>query len=195
MSFNNLLIRTSFKCDIEGVKIAISKGADNFNDGLTIACANGHKKMVQLMISHGADDFNQGLIEASSCGYIDIVQLMISHGANNFNDGLWCACEGDYIDIVKLMISHGANDLNDRLVGACTGKTEIINLLVLKMKYIPRCCKNLSREQLYLFYKSGVTPSINYGRQFERMKRVDKEVSILTEELLIRDLSAVISDY
>ena len=67
----------------------ISKGANNWNNGLYGACIGGHKEIVELMISKGARIIGiLDYIEHVKRGHIEIVELMISKGANNWNYGL-----------------------------------------------------------------------------------------------------------
>ena len=53
----------------------------------------GNKEIVEMMIEKGADDWNEGLIIACYEGNKEIVELMIEKGADNWNRGLRYACE------------------------------------------------------------------------------------------------------
>jgi ankyrin repeat protein len=64
----------------------ISKGANHWNESLSMACYNGHMEVVKLLISKGANDLNYGLHGACAGGKIEIIELMISKGANNFKE-------------------------------------------------------------------------------------------------------------
>lgn len=114
--------------NLEIVKLMISKGADNWNDGL---CWCSNLEIAKFMIEKGADNFNDGLQYACLDGSIEIIKLMIEKGANDWIGGLESACQGRHLDIVKLMIEKGANDWHDGLIFACnSGNLEIVQLMI-----------------------------------------------------------------
>jgi len=71
-------------------------------------CEIGHKEIVELLISKGANNWNEGLDGACFGGNKEIVELLISKGANNWNEALCSACEGRNKEIAILMITKGA---------------------------------------------------------------------------------------
>ena len=73
---------------------------------------SGHKELVELMISKGADNWNDGLAGACQGGHTEIVKLMIKKGATNWNGGLYRACKGCHKELIELMIIKGANDFS-----------------------------------------------------------------------------------
>ena len=56
----------------------ISKGATNWNAGLSEACRGGYSDIANLMIDKGASNWNQCLVRACQYGHIEIRNLMIS---------------------------------------------------------------------------------------------------------------------
>src|SRR5438477_322170 len=111
----------------------ISKGANNWNDGLYIACKNGDMEIVKLMISKGANNWNDGLYMACENGDMEIVKLMISEGANNWNGGLCMACKEEHLELISLMISKGATEISE-YIKYPLDKVKIIKLLELEIK-------------------------------------------------------------
>ena len=97
---------------MEIVQFLISKGANDWNNGLYYSCRGGHMDMVQLMIEKGADEWNVGFDGACEGGHMNIVQFMIEKGADEWNWGLRYACYGGHMDIIHLMIKKGANICN-----------------------------------------------------------------------------------
>jgi hypothetical protein len=117
--------------NIDVVRLMISLGATNWNNGLQGACKGGHLELVDLMISHGAYDWNLGLYGACEGGHFKLIQLMISRGANDWNNGLLGACTGGHLELAKLMISYGANSWIWPLTEACHNKhNELIQLML-----------------------------------------------------------------
>lgn len=192
----DLFIHSCNNGNIEGVKLAISRGVNSWNYGLYNASFFGHIDIVKLLISKGAHNWNDAFAGACVKGHIEILKLLISKGANNLNEGLHEACIDNNIELVKFLISCGADDYNDGLRRACKeGFTHIVNLLIMDMTNIPQYCIDLSDEQLYLFYKSGVTSSKKYKSYFDKMKRLDKIACEVCEEILIKDLSSIVTSY
>ncbi len=100
------------------VDLLISKGADDLNGGLHVACAHGSIKIVDFLISKGADDLNGGLESACDTNYRfaavinnlkEIINLLISKGADDLHSGLCSAIDNNNRDLIKFMISKGAN--------------------------------------------------------------------------------------
>ena len=60
------------------------------------------------MIDNGANNWNIGLTNACAAGNMVCIRLMIEKGANDWNEGLSCACCNGYMDIAKLIIEKGA---------------------------------------------------------------------------------------
>jgi hypothetical protein len=98
------------KGDVSLAELMISKGANYWNFGLHVACEGGHVLLVELMILKGANDWNSGLVGACRGGHVSMVEWMISKGANDWYLGLVAACQGGYVNLAKLMISKGANE-------------------------------------------------------------------------------------
>jgi ankyrin repeat protein len=94
--------------NIDIIKLLISHGADDWNNGLIGACGGGHLELAELMISHGAYVWNFGLIEACKNGHLETANLMIASSADNWTFGLSYACSNGHLELVKLMTSYGA---------------------------------------------------------------------------------------
>ena len=56
------------------------------------------------MISKGANNFNEGLIQASRRGHEEIVELMLAQGADNLNEALAIARENNQPKIIKKLL-------------------------------------------------------------------------------------------
>ena len=54
----------------------LDRGANNYNEVLSIAASQGHLNMVELMLSHGANDFNRSMEVASRRDHQNIVELI-----------------------------------------------------------------------------------------------------------------------
>lgn len=183
--------------NIDIVKLMISHGANQFNEGLKNACYGGNIEIVKLMISHGADDWNGGLLCAVRKGYKEIVKLLLSKNIDNLDNILdnilTLACFHEHIDIVKLIVEKGCNFNWDAALKSAYGNTEIMTFLILSARTIPSWCE-LSQEQLYLFYKSGIR-SVKYKFYFDYLEKIDYQTFLVCEDILIRDISSVILSY
>ena len=70
--------------------------------------ANGHKDLVEFFISKGADDWNEGMQYAAIGGHKDLVEFFISKGLESNPDylfdwvwGMRYASEGGHKDLVE----------------------------------------------------------------------------------------------
>ena len=130
---NTQLIEATMENDGDYVTNLISQGADpNWSDpyrvsALSMACYDGHVKIVSYLLDHGAKvnahDLGQmrdltALMEASSKGdhtMIGVVKLLVDRGAdvnirgeNGWTALIWAARAGN-IEIVKYLLSKGAD--------------------------------------------------------------------------------------
>ena len=133
--------------NIDVANLMISRGANDWNGGLSGACKGGHLELAKLMISKGANNWNWGLRGACEGGHLELAKLMISHGANDWNWGLRGACGGGHLELVNLMIFHGANDWNHGLRGACGGDhLELAKLMIYHGANNCRCGRSLGEH-------------------------------------------------
>ena len=127
--------------DIELVNYAISKGADDWNEGCEEACRKGHKEIAELMLSKGANRIICGLYIGCYKGHREIIELMFSilkknsidHVKYYLNDVFYWACQGakrnaeqyDIVErIVSLLVKEDWFNLNSALACACRDNCE-----------------------------------------------------------------------
>merc|ERR1712013_445985 len=129
-----------------------SETDSNHDTALTLACAAGHDKVVEILLNHGADIEAQSertkdtpLSLACSGGRYEVVEILLSRGANkehrNVSDytPLSLAASGGYTNIIKLLLAHGA-EINSRtgsklgisplMLAAMNGHTAAVKLLL-----------------------------------------------------------------
>lgn len=89
-------------------------GVNNANEGLKYACVGDDcTRLINLFISRGANDWNSGLIIACQHGNIEIVRTMLEHGATNFNEGIVQNIKYNTdSDIINLLINKGADNFS-----------------------------------------------------------------------------------
>ena len=84
INWNNILINSSEKGDLEGVKKAIEQGADvhsHYDYSLRRASFEGHLPVVKYLVEQGADvhaENDESLICASEQGHLPVVKYLVS---------------------------------------------------------------------------------------------------------------------
>jgi len=142
MDPNKLLIRSSEKGFIKGIKLALEKGADvhtNNDIPLVYASHYGHTEAVKVLLDNGADVHthnNTALRYASSAGHTEVVKLLLDHGADvhaRNNEALRWASKYGHTEVVKLLLDHGADvhakDDYALKFAEKEGHTEVVKLL------------------------------------------------------------------
>jgi len=118
LSPNKMLINSIFYNFIEGVEIAIDRGAYLDWDqhmALRLAATNGYTDIVKLLLDNNVDihAYNDiALRFAAQNGNYDTVKFLIEKGANvhaQNDEALFYALENGYIDIANLLKQHGSN--------------------------------------------------------------------------------------
>lgn len=105
-------------------------GETDFNEGLSGACAGGHRDIVDMMIGYGASFWEWGLHSACEGGHLEIIDYMFEKGAEGRNGGLANACYCGQEAVVKKLIEKGADSFDWGLEEACKGRhLEIANLM------------------------------------------------------------------
>ena len=89
----------------------ISRGAYNWNEGLSNACWNGNYVLMKMMISLGADAILVGLRNVCTNVYKSLVQLMICYGACDWDDG-YAAAEDLAVNNISRMMMVMDADMN-----------------------------------------------------------------------------------
>jgi ankyrin repeat protein len=129
------------------------------------ACKAGNLKLMHTAFEKGANNFAEGLKVACYFGEIDAMNIMIEKcHCDDFNYGLYGACaffpaegrKGDQLKIIELLIEKGARDFGEGLNGACEGgNLEIINYMLEKeyrfnydWALYSACCANLEYHLL-----------------------------------------------
>ena len=142
---DEMLKRSSKLGLIDGVKIAIERGADiNYIDCLALkyACDNGYYDIAKYLIDNGAnirpENKSHNLLTlASEKGYNDILGLLINKGLSvhiNYDEPLIKSIKGGHLETVKFLLKRGCNihTMNDTpIINACFyGHTDIVNFLL-----------------------------------------------------------------
>jgi hypothetical protein len=100
--FPNTCLQMAAKAGFDDmVGLAISKGSNDWKNGLYGACEGGHMHLLQFFIAKGANHWNWGLYSASKGGQLHIVKFLIEKGANNWDWGLHYAIRGGNTNLVE----------------------------------------------------------------------------------------------
>lgn len=92
--------------DIIKVREIISGGFTDVNCGISPACIEGHRDILNILIANGANDWNEGLRGAAIGGHLDIVNFMIDSGATDLDSALDVARN---LEVARLLVEKGAN--------------------------------------------------------------------------------------
>lgn len=92
INMDTILKYACFCGDLDIVQIFMGKiagesgesGESVYNEGLKLACRQGHVDIVKLLIENGATDFNMGLVN-NNTDNADISNMLIRKGANMFS--------------------------------------------------------------------------------------------------------------
>ena len=87
--------------NLDILKLAIEKGANNWSWIAKSAAEGGHLDILTLAITKGANNWNWIAGGAAKGGHLDILNLLIEKGANDWNWIAECAKEGDHLDIIS----------------------------------------------------------------------------------------------
>ncbi len=68
------------------------------------AARGGHKILIDFFISKGANDWDNGMYWAGKGGREDLVEFFITKGANNLNDGIAGAARGGHKDLLEFLL-------------------------------------------------------------------------------------------
>lgn len=130
---------------------AIDKPTDTtLETPLTIACANGHRDIVELLLKEGANIEHRDkkgfspLIIAATAGHASVVEVLLKNHAaieaqsdRTKDTALSLACSGGRKDVVDLLLSHGANrehrnvsDYTPLSLASSGGYIDIVNMLL-----------------------------------------------------------------
>ncbi|MCW5156417.1 ankyrin repeat domain-containing protein [Burkholderia cenocepacia] len=152
MDWNEKLIEFSKEGNLEGVKEALSNGADihaaseegeyegRTDDALVEAAENGHLEVVNYLIDQGANihaEDDSALIYSAYHGHLPVVQYLVERGANihALDDRAlyWSAYHG-HLPVVQYLVEQGANiharDDGALQASACNGHLEVVQYLV-----------------------------------------------------------------
>lgn len=108
-NFDNLLIDSSKKGDLNIVKIVLNKGANinaKDNQALIWASYNGQTEIVKYLVESGANIHAQedyALELASHTGRIKTVKYLVEAGANIYKRFLKDASENGYLEILEFL--------------------------------------------------------------------------------------------
>ena len=127
------------------VRIAIKKGADDWNMGMTGAAIGGHAELVKFFVEKGARDWNRGMVGAAMGGHLELVKFFIEKGAVLWDWGMYYASRGGHfseatrasgtsgVDLVEFFIEKGARDWNWGMAAAAEGgHAELVEFFIEK---------------------------------------------------------------
>ncbi len=179
------------------VESVIKDGADDWNWGFSEACYNGHLEISKLMISKGAKiELEEHLATACSAGHIKMVKLILEQGEVDVKRGLANACSGGHKEVVELMIENGADNFNDGLICAeYHGRKEIAIMMILYGADINKCYSLDFDDVYYLLHHKIKFPNGIYIEQVKYCKKWKLEFENVANELFIKDVASVVSEY
>ncbi len=140
-NWNSVLMLAADQTDSFRVaQIAVSHGADCYDNAMASACRAGDMPLVLYMIELGADDWAYGFSQACLGGYRALVELMIkkanespfsTYSYLDWNRGLSMAAASGNIELVRDLLRTGADDYNAALISATfTGDLRIAQLMI-----------------------------------------------------------------
>lgn len=117
---------------------------------LTIACANGHKEIVELLLKEGANIEHRDkkgfspLIIAATAGHANVVEVLLKNHAaieaqsdRTKDTALSLACSGGRKEVVELLLANNANkehrnvsDYTPLSLASSGGYIDIVNMLL-----------------------------------------------------------------
>ena len=65
------------------------------------AALGGHKDLVEFFITKGANNWDRGMTQAALGGHKDLVEFFICKGANNWEGGMEDAALGGHEDLAE----------------------------------------------------------------------------------------------
>ncbi len=180
----NELLKKSIKNNyLNGVKIALEKGADpsqEYNYAIRLASNNGHIEVVKLLLQDervDPSDFNNYAIKkASENGHTEVVRLLLSDlrvdPSDHRNDAIRYASENGHTEVVKLLLSDSRvdpSDFNNYAIryASKNGHTEIVKLLLQDKRVDP------SKTYNYAIKKASENGHIEIVKLLLQDERVD----------------------
>jgi len=118
---NECLYLFAARGNIPSTKVAIRKGANDWDRGMTGAAYGGHLELIKFFISKGARKWHEGMYAAAEGGNLEIAKTPIERGADDFNEGMLKAAQGGNLDLVKFFIERGADDFDRGMTAAIGG--------------------------------------------------------------------------
>lgn len=80
-----------------------SKGANNFNNILTLSCVCNNVTVAKMMIKYGATSINEGLEDACRFGNIELIELMLSYKPTNIKECLQKAQKYKWVGAINIL--------------------------------------------------------------------------------------------
>ena len=124
---------------LDCVNFFISKGADDWNEGMIGASKGGHLSLVEYFmskkwrLSKTVRTMNALMAVAAEGGHLPIVEYFISKGADDWDWGMFGAAKGGHLSLVEYFISKGANDWNEGLIRSASGGSfELVKYFISK---------------------------------------------------------------
>jgi hypothetical protein len=132
---NRLAIVATVKNYPQILKLAVSNGANNFDDIGLAAIDEGHINIVRYAVSKGANNFDDMVKNASQRGHFPIVRYFVEElNYDDLNEVAEFAALGGHLEIVHYAISKGAEDINAMMgiarMAAIGGHLPIVKLSV-----------------------------------------------------------------
>jgi len=78
---------------------------NTLKSGFKRAILLNNRYLIDFFISKGPDDWNDGMAYAAEGGHKDLVEVFISKGFDNWNEGMRYAAKGDHKHFVDPFIS------------------------------------------------------------------------------------------
>ena len=117
---------------------------------LYVASARCNTVILQMLISRGANDFNDAMHVACSMGYMDIIILLLPYcDVRIIDNAIHISAGYGHLDIVKVLLPRCTN-IVDVFEYACVNrKINIVEYLLPMVSYVPHHIDNIDNIYIY----------------------------------------------
>lgn len=175
--------------NIDIVKLTVSKGAINFEDGMVSACQNGHIKVVEYLINNGSNSVT-GFGIAVMYGHLNVVNYLLNNCPESDKqtlldlvdfDMFTGLCSDGHLELIELLVKPAfISSFNYSNIDIHEYDRDILLFLLVNGVHLPEERENsfdnnvdefiLTYFELIYLYKKGVTFFGKYINDIETVK-------------------------